>query len=571
MRRLGTLLLAALLLCGSLPGIPARAEEPETQIAVSGGEVLPGQASVVTFTVPEDGTCDILLTDDTGRTVAMVAEGRAAAAGYNAFYWNGTWQGLAVPAGTWTMRLTAGEHTAETTVTVGRMVPVLISAAPDRERLTCGKRIKVTCCATEAGKIRITAGGQTLLEADAEMGDNEFVLEAALAPGSYTAAATLLREDGAASAPVTFPLTTEEAPEKYRPIMTEPAADYRLNAWTVPMDITDEEAVWQALTATVTVLDDRKDKAQVRQVTIRKEPRADSEGIGMVTMVSQGVHVLERGEEWSLIECFSSSFVKSDILNWNVPVRGYVRTELLRTVVPNQEMGMVVDKLTQRLYIFRDGKLFTTLLVSTGEANAKQPYNETRSGEFLFVSRVGSFMSDNMNCRMAIRFNADDLIHEVPRIEKNDWIDYSTTEPKLGARASHGCIRVQRKKTPEGINMEWIFNHYKVNTKLLVWEDWQGRQIPVPPDGTVFWRHPTRNTYYHCSDRCSLLETNHPKEITYGEVCEEDSKLKPCPACAATGKKNVLETINRKYAAGGDHDPVLTEARKSCPKKSRGR
>ena len=74
MRRLGTLLLAALLLCGSLPGIPARAEEPETQIAVSGGEVLPGQASVVTFTVPEDGTCDILLTDDTGRTVAMVAE-----------------------------------------------------------------------------------------------------------------------------------------------------------------------------------------------------------------------------------------------------------------------------------------------------------------------------------------------------------------------------------------------------------------------------------------------------------------------------------------------------------------
>ena len=571
MRRLGTLLLAALLLCGSLPGIPARAEEPETQIAVSGGEVLPGQASVVTFTVPEDGTCDILLTDDTGRTVAMVAEGRTAAAGYNAFYWNGTWQGLAVPAGTWTMRLTAGEHTAETTVTVGRMVPVLISAAPDRERLTCGKRIKVTCCATEAGKIRITAGGQTLLEADAEMGDNEFVLEAALAPGSYTAEATLLREDGTASAPVTFPLTTEEAPEKYRPIMTEPAADYRLNAWTVPMDITDEEAVWQALTATVTVLDDRKDKAQVRQVTIRKEPRADSEGIGMVTMVSQGVHVLERGEEWSLIECFSSSFVKSDILNWNVPVRGYVRTELLRTVVPNQEMGMVVDKLTQRLYIFRDGKLFTTLLVSTGEANAKQPYNETRSGEFLFVSRVGSFMSDNMNCRMAIRFNADDLIHEVPRIEKNDWIDYSTTEPKLGARASHGCIRVQRKKTPEGINMEWIFNHYKVNTKLLVWEDWQGRQIPVPPDGTVFWRHPTRNTYYHCSDRCSLLETNHPKEITYGEVCEEDSKLKPCPACAATGKKNVLETINRKYAAGGDHDPVLTEARKSCPKKSRGR
>ena len=353
--------------------------------------------------------------------------------------------------------------------------------------------------------------------------------------------------------------------------MTDQAEDYSLNAWTVPLDITDEEAVWQALTAPVTVLDDRKDKAQVRQITIRKEPDANSDGIGMVTMASQGVHVLERGEEWSLIECFSSSFVKSSILNWNAPVRGYVRTELLKEVVPNQEMGMVVDKLTQRLYVFRDGKLFTTLLVSTGEANAKQPYNETRSGEFLFVSRVGTFKSDNLTCRLAIRFNARDLIHEVPRVVKNGWVDYSTTESKLGKRASHGCIRVQRKKTPEGVNMEWIFDNYKENTKILIWEDWQGRQIPVPGDDAVFWRHPTKNTYYHCSDHCSLLETGRPKEITYGEICAEDSKLKACPACAAIAKKSVLEAVNEKYAEGGDHDPVLTEARKSCPKKSKGR
>ena len=571
MKKWGTFLLLAamLLLCGSLPG---RADgESETWIAVSGGTVLPGQAVIVSFSVPEACECSIFLADETGQAAATVAEARSAAAGYNAFYWNGTWQGLAAPEGEWTMRLEAGGHSAETRVTVGRMVPVLISAVPDRSRVSCGKRIHIRCCATEAGTVRITAGGQVLLEERAEMGDNEYALEAALPPAEYTAEAVLLREDGTASAPVAFPLTTEAAAVPFRPIMGEQNGDWRLNGWTVPMDITDEEAVWQALTATVTVLDDRKDKAQIRQVTLRKAPDADSEGVGVVTMVSQGVHVLERGEEWSLIECFSSSFIRSDILNWNAPVRGYVRTDLLREVVPNQEMGMVVDKLTQRLYIFREGKLFTTLLVSTGEANAKQPYNETRSGEFLFVSRVGSFMSDNMNCRMAIRFNADDLIHEVPRIEKNGWIDYSVMEPKLGSRASHGCIRVQRKKTPEGVNMEWIFNHYKMNTKLLVWEDWQGRQIPIPADDAVFWRHPRQNTYYHSSPGCSLLETGRPKAVTYGEICAEDSKLRACPACAATAKKSVLEAVNQKYAEGGDHDPVMTEARKDCPKKPKGR
>ena len=55
MKRLWTLLLAALLLAGGLPGKPVRAEEPEISIAVSGEELLPGQSVTITLTVPEDG------------------------------------------------------------------------------------------------------------------------------------------------------------------------------------------------------------------------------------------------------------------------------------------------------------------------------------------------------------------------------------------------------------------------------------------------------------------------------------------------------------------------------------
>ena len=110
-----------------------------------------------------------------------------------------------------------------------------------------------------------------------------------------------------------------------------------------------------------------------------------------------------------------------------------------------------------------------------------------------------------------------------------------------------------------------------MNTKILIWEDWQGRQIPVPEDDAVYWRHPTKKDYYHCSDHCPLLNTRSPMEVTYGELSAEDSKLKMCPACGPTPKKGDLAETNAKYAEGGDHDPVLTEARKTCPRRLRER
>ena len=576
MKRLWILLLAALLLAGTLPGNPVQAEEPEMSIAVSGGVVLPGQPVIIYITVPEDGTCDIDVVDGKGVPVARAAEARPVKAGQNAMYWNGTWRGMAVPQGEWTLRLTMNGCTAETPVVIGRMIPMLISPAPDRDTVSVGGRVGIHFWASESGMLLVTAGAgeeRIRLETRAEMGEGTVTLDAALAPGTYEIEMRLIREDGTESDPACFPLTVEKAKTPYTPVSPGNGLEggYVLDGWTVPMDITDEEAVWQALTATVTVLDDGKDRAQVRQAVIRKEPRADSDGVGMVTLASQGVRVLERGAEWTKIECYSSSFHDSPILNWNVLVQGYVETSLLKEVRPNQHLGLVVDKLTQRLYVFVDGKLYSTLLVSTGLATARQPYNETRSGEYRLVSRVGGFWSDNMFCPRALRFNDGDLLHEVHYVERNGKIIYSTTEPKLGTRASHGCIRVQRKTTPEGVNQEWLFSHYQANTKILIWEDWQGRQIPVPADDAVFWKNPSRNDYYHCSSRCSLLGTKSPAEITYGELSAEDSKLKACPACGPAPKKGELLEINAKYTEGGDHDPVLTEARKDCPKKLKER
>ena len=569
MRRILLLLLPVLLLCAA-----ASAASPEMTISVSGNVLLPGEAVVVSITVPEDGTCSIRLVDSAGKQVSAAAENRPVTAGYNAMYWNGTWQGVAAPEGRWRLVLEMNGRTAETRLTIGKMQPVLISASLSDSRITSGRKVTASFCTSEAGQVRMKVSGQagTMMNRtySADRGDGELSFNADLPPGTYSVALTLEREDGTASDSAVLPLQVENPGEAFRALgMSRPDGnDWSLNAWTVPLDISDEQAVWQALTAPVTVLDNGRSNAQRMQLTIRSAPSEDSSGVGVVTLASQGVHVLERGETWSLIECFSSSFYDSAVLNWNAAVRGYVPTKYLKEIVPNQQMGIVVDKLTQRLYVFMDGNLYSTLLVSTGLANERQPYNETRSGEFLLISQVGGFFSDNMYCPLGIRFNDGDLLHEVPYIAYGGNLrDYSMIEPKLGSRASHGCIRIQRKKSPEGVNMQWIWSHYRTNTKILVWEDWQGRQIPVPADDTELYVNPRKNDYYHSSPRCEGLGTRSPRTVTYAEICGEAyAKCRMCPYCGPAPKKEKLEEINMLHAEGGDHDPVMTEARKECPR-----
>ncbi len=559
-------LLAALLLCGA-----ARAENPEMWIDVSGSEVLPGSAAIVSMSVPHSGVCSIRILDSENCPVSTVAVDRPVSEGYNALYWNGTWEGMACPAGQWRMVLEMDGKTAETPVAVGSMIPCLIGPELSETEVQVGRNVTAFFCATESGRMDISlyrAGTETAAYSEeTDSGDGSVTFPASVPPGAYEAVLTLTRADGTSSEPVILPLTVREPGNRFSALYSSPRAgeDLTLNGWTVPMDITEEEAVWQALTSPVTVLDDGRSTDQRRQITVREEPSKDSRGIGVVTMISQGVHVLERGEEWSLIECYSSSFHNSAVLNWNTLIQGYVPTKTLKEVTPNQKMGIVIDKLTQRMYIFQDGGLYTTLLVSTGLSNERQPYNETRSGEYLLVSKVGGFWSDNFYCALAIRFNAGDMLHEVPYVQKSR--DYSITEPRLGSKASHGCIRVQRKANPEGVNMQWIWNHYQQNTKILIWEDWQGRQIQIPADDAVFYCNTRRNNYYHSSDRCSELGTRKPGTITYGELSGEDGeKLKPCPYCGPAPRKSSLEEINAIYAEGGDHSPDLTEARKNCPR-----
>ena len=522
-RRLQALILTILLLLTS--GIvPALAEVSEFSVECFDDPVRPGKSSMITYYLPEATEISLTVETPDGELLAVIADGIPSTAGENAIWWNGTFSGVVPDEGPAVLCLSYGEFTTTFDINVGTPYdPLSEETLPE----------------------------VLLDEEDGEKAEGTILtIESEVIPDSTPSHA----------------ITEENDQRQYTPTYGSPYAgqDTTVNYWTLPMDITDEAAVWAMLTAPITVVDNGKANNQRNQTVIYREPDASSEAIGTVTYTSQGVHVLETRDEWTLIECYSSSFHDSKVKAWNMLVQGWVPTKYIRTVTPNQELGYVIDKLTQRLYIFKDGHLYDTLLVSTGKANKKQPYNETRAGEFLMmVPEVGGFSDGSMICSMAIRFNGGDLIHEVPHTTGQHGNYYGTYEPSLGKKASHGCVRVQRHRTSLGTNMSWIWENRKNNTKLVIWEDWQGRQIPYPDDDLPVYYNPKGGTMYHSSETCYSAKGKTFTAITYGEL-ETDAfrKLTTCTWCNPPLRHKDIDEINLTYAPGGDHEPVLTEARK---------
>ena len=319
--------------------------------------------------------------------------------------------------------------------------------------------------------------------------------------------------------------------------------------WETPMDYTDTQAVWAMLMAPITVIDGNFRT----QIHLMAEPRADSAEIGEITCASQGVHVLEHLENgWSKIECYSSSFKESSTKAWNALQTGYVQTKLLKEVQVRSDYALIVDKLTQRCYVYKNGVFYDELLASTGLSGKDDPWNETRSGEFMIYSPTGQFKSEPYLCRYGLRYNDGDLLHEIPYKKRESGKDYTHTEPLLGQRASHGCLRIQRKRTEKGTNMTWLWNNLseKMRTRLVVWEDWPGRQIPVPAANTVLYYNTKAGAYYHDSPSCyGVLDKYEPlTAFTYGELGTEDFEFKPCEYCVPPRTTENIAQINAAHA-----------------------
>ena len=640
MRKLLCLLLTLLF----LPVISIGEEAAALTIDTPAEIIRPGKAFLLSFSVPQEGECDLTLQDVTGQHVMDVVTDLYAWAGQNQMWWNGTASGVSPAEGVYLLVLTQGEHEAACTVTIGSHAPYLTSILPVKDAET--KTMTVDFYASVEGLLTVglwSGNVWALLEnRNISAGMNQLVWDAS-AMAENTTALTLTLTDAtgfssneehinlspadfgitfetATPAPEVTPEAAEEsviAPvEALTPPVPETTAmpegwdahidiDYedaeishaeptatpipaptaapeivftpsygspyplteedKNTYWGTPMDITDEEAIWTMLTAPFTYYKAKDDAANIQR-KIYAEPNDQSRQIGVITCTSQSVRVIEELKNgWSLIETYSSTFHDNSVDAWNMLIQGYVKTSNLRTKKVNEKYHIVVDKLTQRLYLFGEGKLLTTLLVSTGLSNETQPYNETRSGDFLYVSPTGGFWSDNMFAPMGMKFNDGDLLHEVPYVQRSNSNTkiYTTTEPFLGQRASHGCIRVQRKLNADGYNMKWIWDNRKDIGRIVVWEDWQGRQVPYPADDTVLYYNADGGSYYHKEDHCDSAKAGIVfTPFTYAELDTGDfAELEFCPYCAPALRRAEIAKINEEHALGGDHDPILTAAR----------
>ena len=330
--------------------------------------------------------------------------------------------------------------------------------------------------------------------------------------------------------------------------------DHELCFWNLEMGRMDEETIWQVLTQPVTVIEG-KQREQVR--ILAKPDEKCTDYVGVVTCASQGVHVLRQEGDWTLIEAYSSSEEDSAVKVFAEQFQGWVKTKRLKEEKVDQTYGLVVDKLQQRLYVFKEGKLFTTMLCSTGFAKNKATlFHETPAGEFLMVSWVGGFQAETLWCAYGMRINSGILIHEVPSRQETNaktgetYTSYARCERYLGEKASHGCIRVQRQLTPEGVNAKWLWDHLsrKPYTKVIIWDDLD-RELTYPSDDLLLYYNPKGGENYHSQPTCSLVKDKYEpmSSFTYGELNQRPySKLNPCPGCAPMPRKEKIDELNTK-------------------------
>lgn len=204
--------LVCILLCLML-AMPAISLAEGLSVESPAGTVRPGQAVIIAFDAPDDGSARITVMDG-DRVIAVIAEDYGAWAGRNSLYWNGTWNGARAEEGVWQLTVTMNSETAAAPVTIGPAAPFLTDAAL-RGDLTPGSEAILSVYASMDGTLSLytlrpmgdgTAQRSQLLETPVTLGVNEvpWTVPAEAAEGRLTLKAALTDADGVTSEELTL-------------------------------------------------------------------------------------------------------------------------------------------------------------------------------------------------------------------------------------------------------------------------------------------------------------------------------------------------------------------------------
>ena len=234
--------------------------------------------------------------------------------------------------------------------------------------------------------------------------------------------------------------------------------------WALDASASDAE-IWAALTRQMVAADVKEGESTY----IYDSPLKGRKSIGSVSGL-----ILKRDDGWSLVEAYRNED--------GAFIRGYISSKKLRTVDPNTSYGIVVDKSTQTLTVYKDGERVGSCAVSTGKPTSKSLSRETPAGEFITVTRRGvtPFASTGF-CNYSIRINGNYCLAEIPATKKKGS-DFSLLEDKLGGKATRGNVCIAHDASSDGgINAQWIWDMTDENkkVKVLIFDDKERSDVPV--------------------------------------------------------------------------------------------
>ena len=227
--------------------------------------------------------------------------------------------------------------------------------------------------------------------------------------------------------------------------------------------MTDEE-IWEMMMKPSVVVDIDFFKHQ----DIYEHPDEKSSSMGTLHGQTQGVKVICIENGWALIGAWNHEDASYK--------EGWVPQEKLKTVYPAKEYGILIDKQSQTLSVYKDGRKIDTLLISSGRAEKNKLYQETSAGSFLTGYHRVNFSMNGKKYDYVIQYDGGNLLHQTPYEWGQQKKDFRLGRGYLGAKASHACIRIQPEPGEGGLNAFWIFTHIPYHTRVIILDDQEKRE-----------------------------------------------------------------------------------------------
>lgn len=214
-----------------------------------------------------------------------------------------------------------------------------------------------------------------------------------------------------------------------------------------------ENDIWDAVCAPAVIVNINSGS----MASAYREADSRSESVGTVSGQTQCVEVVRTGAVWTQI----SFWRRED----GAPVTGYIQTDKLKIVNVNCNYGLVVDKKTQSMTVYRAGEPLGTLPVSTGSVEYKKLERETPAGSYLIGERANLLNIDGTIAKYAVLFSGSRAIHALAETPEGK----STT----------GGVATGTSLDEAQLDGYWLWTQIPPKTRLIILDDPAQRNLDV--------------------------------------------------------------------------------------------